>query len=107
MVSDFLGTEKHEKSPRFLEFGPQNLDFSKQCEQFGLFRAGPKKSETSFVNHVNAVSQKWSQVTLARRVRSWNPLEGRCKATWEREFKLPWREAGPPNHLDAKVDSDQ
>ena len=24
-----------------------------------------------------------------------------------REFKLPWREAGPPNHLDDKVDSDQ
>jgi len=23
----------------------------------------------------------------------------------EREFKLPWREAGPPNHLDDKVDS--
>ena len=21
----------------------------------------------------------------------------------EREFKLPWREAGPPNHLDGKV----
>jgi len=24
-----------------------------------------------------------------------------------REFKLPWREAGPPNHRDDKVDSDQ
>ena len=23
------------------------------------------------------------------------------------EFKLPWREAGPPNHHDDKVDSDQ
>ena len=33
--------------------------------------------------------------------------EGRCKATWEREFKLPWREAGPPNHHDGRVDSDQ
>ena len=33
--------------------------------------------------------------------------EGRCKATWKREFKLPWREAGPPNHHDDKVDSDQ
>jgi len=29
------------------------------------------------------------------------------KATWKREFKLPWRQAGPPNHLDDKVDSDQ
>ena len=33
--------------------------------------------------------------------------EGRCKATWKREFKLPWREAGPPNHHDDEVDSDQ
>jgi len=33
--------------------------------------------------------------------------EGRCKATWKREFKLPWRVAGPPNHHDDKVDSDQ
>ena len=31
--------------------------------------------------------------------------EGRYKATWTR--KLAWREAGPPNHLDDKVDSDQ
>jgi len=33
--------------------------------------------------------------------------EGRCQATWKREFKLLWREAGPPNHHDDKVDSDQ
>ena len=33
--------------------------------------------------------------------------EGRYKATWTRKYKLPWREAGPPNHLDAEVDSDQ
>ena len=33
--------------------------------------------------------------------------EGICKATWKREFKLPWREAAPPNHHDDKVDSDQ
>jgi len=32
---------------------------------------------------------------------------GRCKATWKREFKLPWREAGPPNHHDDKVVPDQ
>ena len=29
----------------------------------------------------------------------------RCKATWKRECRLPWREAGPPNHHDDKVDS--
>jgi len=33
--------------------------------------------------------------------------EGRCKATWKREFKLAWREAGPLNHHDSIVDSDQ
>jgi len=33
--------------------------------------------------------------------------EGRCRATWKTEFKFPWREAGPPNHHDDKVDSDQ
>ena len=33
--------------------------------------------------------------------------EGRYKATWKREFKLPWREAGPPNHHDDEVDPDQ
>jgi len=34
-------------------------------------------------------------------------LQGRYEATWKREFKLPWREADPPNHLDDKVDPDQ
>ena len=33
--------------------------------------------------------------------------EGRCKDTWKRELKLPWRETGPPHHHDNKVDSDQ
>ena len=30
-----------------------------------------------------------------------------CEAIWKREFKLPWREAGPPDHHDDTVDSDQ
>ena len=34
-------------------------------------------------------------------------MEGRCKATWKREFKLSWREAGPSNRQDDKVDLDQ
>ena len=33
--------------------------------------------------------------------------EGRCEATWKREFELPWREAGPPDHHGDEVDSDQ
>ena len=36
-----------------------------------------------------------------------SPTEGRCKATWNREFKLPRCGAGPPNHHDDEVDSDQ
>ena len=32
---------------------------------------------------------------------------GRYKATWKGELQLPWREAGPPNHLDDTVDLDQ
>jgi hypothetical protein len=31
----------------------------------------------------------------------------RCKATWKREYKLPRREAGPPNHHDDTADLDQ
>ena len=33
--------------------------------------------------------------------------KGACKATWKREFKLPWRESGSPDHHDDTVDSDQ
>ena len=39
-------------------------------------------------------------------MKSRSTLEGRYKATWKREFKLPWREARPLNHHDDKVDSD-
>ena len=34
-------------------------------------------------------------------------MGGRCKAAWKKEFKLPWRETGPPNQHDDEVDSDQ
>ena len=33
--------------------------------------------------------------------------EGRCKATWKREFELPWCETGSLHHHDDIVDSDQ
>jgi hypothetical protein len=33
--------------------------------------------------------------------------ERRCTAARKREFKLPRRKAGPPNHEDDEVDSDQ
>ena len=44
-------------------------------------------------------------VTRARDVALFQ--EGRCKATWKREFQLPWREAGPLNHHEDLEDSDQ
>ena len=34
-------------------------------------------------------------------------LSGLVTWVWKREFKLPWREAGPPDHHNDKVDSDQ
>ena len=33
--------------------------------------------------------------------------EGICEATWKKKFRLPWREAGSPNHRDDEVDRDQ
>ena len=33
--------------------------------------------------------------------------EGRYKATCQRKFQLPWREAGPPKKIDDQVDSDE
>ena len=45
-------------------------------------------------------------LNVCRHLRFDHLQEGRCKATWKREFKLSWREAGPPNHHDDKVDSD-
>ena len=35
---------------------------------------------------------------------AWICVAVRYEATWKREFKLEWREAGPSNHLDEKVD---
>jgi len=37
----------------------------------------------------------------AARARGWSGQDDQCKATWEREFKLSWHEAGPLNHLDS------
>ena len=34
-------------------------------------------------------------------------MKGRCKVTWKMKFTLPWREAGPLDHHDDKVDSGQ
>ena len=44
---------------------------------------------------------------LLLNARTKHPRLMEMAATWNREFKLLWCEAGPPNHLDDKVDSDQ
>ena len=38
--------------------------------------------------------------------RKWHHPD-RTHSHWERGFKLPWRETGPPNSFDDEVDSDQ
>ena len=59
-----------------------------------------------------AISRKWQLRARPLRGSPFDSLGwvsefwGGCKATWKREFKLPRREAGPPNHLDDEVDSD-
>jgi len=53
------------------------------------------------------VSEAESAKGTARPRKTSTFLEGRYRATWKREFKRPWREAGPPNHHDDIVDSDQ
>ena len=53
----------------------------------------PSGRDCCFLDKSSATGRTWS--------------EGRCKATWKREFNLPSREAGPPDHHDDRVDSDQ
>ena len=35
------------------------------------------------------------------------PRKVAYKATWGKKCKLPWREAGPPDHLNDEVNSDK
>jgi len=61
---------------------------------------------TSRLSVNNSLSGKHLRLGLALRIDARVDL-GRYKATWKMEFKLPWRKAGPPNHLDDTVDSEQ
>jgi len=58
--------------------------------------------ERVVLHRVNGVGGR-----LSVEERALDSLTARYTATWAREFKFPWREAGPPNHLDDQVDSDQ
>ena len=69
----------------------------------GIARRHDFEAGTQVLRYPSGIGMKSQEVET--RVETM-PL-GRCKATWKREFKLPWREAGPPNHHDVEVDSDQ
>ena len=63
----------------------------------GVFHGEPKSTGTELEGYLPAESEEEGG-RLVRRA---------LVRTWKREFKLPWREAGPPNHHDDKVDSNQ
>jgi len=67
----------------------------------------PALPEETWVRHKIHLESRKSSTNVQLKVYPFVYQEGICKATWKREFKLPWREAGPPNHHDNKVDSDQ
>ena len=50
--------ERAENDPRFLESGPQNLDFGGQAGQFDMTRQGSQKSETAFVDQTSILFHK-------------------------------------------------
>ena len=67
-------------------------------------------SRSDIMRCISVLSRSSAALSMCRVVLSLSSIptcEGRHKATWKRKFKLPWREAGPPNHLNDKVDSDQ
>ena len=57
---------------------------------FGSF---PKHSSENRLGRQTFVRKRLGRAQTRMVRRRWN-LEGRCKATWKREFKLPWRKAG-------------
>ena len=66
------------------------------------------QSTAAQINQSRLISRPYlSSVACARWPRHPPPQTGKRKAPWKRELKLSWREAGPFNHYDDKVDSDQ
>ena len=62
------------------------------------------------VSHVQYFDATLNNATLKGLMRFSCPATTSLTATgryWNRGFKHPWREAGPPNHHDDKVDPDQ
>jgi len=87
-----------------LEF--ENNYFTEMCSDS---EAGSYLRLIDFVYHSTLglrVIKKKKKSVPPDRVFAMRSNAGR-KLLGERQFKLPWREAGPPNHRDDKVDSDQ
>ena len=62
----------------------------------------PLEHKTAWVHQMVKLETTETELHVETRLQG-----GRCKATWLKEFRLLWRKAGPPNHHDAKVDSEQ
>ena len=73
-----------------------------RLKSFKPFKLFPFRSDA--VSHSTALLGAWGR-WLDHAAPPSGAGRGRYTATWKREFKLPWREAGPPNHHDDKVDS--
>ena len=81
----------------------RSVDFEYICPllvQIHIFSA-LQPFERKFGRQVMSPSSHRACV-IARRICTGK--KGRCKATWEREFKHPWREAGLPSHHDDNVE---
>jgi len=71
-----------------------------------VLEGGPRRPFSLEMSEAKGYAKQVPEQLLIETNMATTNQEGRCKVTWKREFKLLWREAGPPNHHDDKVDSD-
>ena len=93
-----------------LGFGIRNLGIGIWGLGFGVGGWGFFMSEVPLYSQINVTDRPTFYGVYSRCLKRklitllW---EGSRKATWKREFRLPWREAGPPYHHDDEGDSDK
>ena len=92
--------------------GPPGTRIPFRVLGFEIWVPGASRDPDSFLRESHAASSLQSaDASYLHHLSTYSKLsgtqEGRYKATWKMKFTLTWREAGPPNHLDNKVDSDQ
>ena len=64
-----------------------------------------ERRNNAFFYHTNLITRNLDGFNKLNALE--NGSSSRCKTTRKRGFKLPWRKASPPNHLNDKVDPDQ